>query len=264
VEQAEVRALFDDNAETYDRVNTAVSLGLDARWRDWAARNAVTHAGVRVLDAFAGTGRVGVRAAELGAQVTLADLSPKMLQAARAFARARGVQVDTVTTDLASEQPAGLGAFDALTVMWGLRYLHDPAGTLKRLSALIVPGGRIVVVDFTEPDGGALTRGAAWYFFRILPRIAGTLAGRSQLYRELIATTHTMGSRQHLIELVGQAGLEVIEQRVMGFGLVVGVVAVVADSGSEPASSGDSRMDARRPQRRGVRGSPQSLHTSDR
>lgn len=227
MEREEARRLFDANANTYDLVNTIISLGLEARWRDWAARQAVTRIEARVLDAFAGTGRVGLRAAELGARVTLADLSPGMLAVASRRAREKGMRVDTVLSDLTTEPPGVDGPYDALTVMWGLRYLGDPAGTLKRLAALVVPGGRVVVVDFVEPDGGVVTRMAATYFFRVLPRIAGALAGRRVLYRELVATTHAMGSREHLMFLLREAGLEIVEQHTMGFGLVVGLVAVV-------------------------------------
>lgn len=225
LDQDEARRLFDASADSYDRVNSVISLGLDARWRDWAARQAVTRAGARVLDAFAGTGRVGLRAAELGACVTLADISPRMLDVATRRARDKGLHVDIVTTDLTSDELGSIGApFDAVTVMWGLRYLADPSGVLRRLSGLLAPGGRVIVVDFVEPSGGALTHVAAAYFFRVLPRIASVLAGRRQLYQELIATTHAMGPREHLLSLVRQAGLEIVEQRTMGFGLVVGIV----------------------------------------
>ena len=226
MERGEARRLFDANADTYDRVNSIVSLGLDARWRDWAARRALTRFDARVLDAFAGTGRVGLRAAELGARVTLADISPRMLAVASRRAREKGLRVDTVLTDLTVDPPGVDGPFDALTVMWGLRYLGDPAGTLRRLAALVAPGGRVIVVDFVEPPGGVVTRMAAAYFFRILPRVAGAIAGRRRLYHELVATTHAMGSREHLMFLVREAGLEIIEQHTMGFGLVVGLVAV--------------------------------------
>ena len=226
MEREEARRLFDANADTYDRVNGIVSLGLDARWRDWAARRAVTRFEARVLDAFAGTGRVGLRAAALGARVTLADISPRMLAVASRRADKKGLRVDTVLTDLTAEPPGVDGPFDALTVMWGLRYLGDPAGTLRRLAALVAPGGRVIVVDFVEPTGGVVAHMAAAYFFLILPRVAGTLSGRRRLYHELVATTHAMGSREHLVFLVRQAGLEVVEQHTMGFGLVVGLVAV--------------------------------------
>jgi demethylmenaquinone methyltransferase/2-methoxy-6-polyprenyl-1,4-benzoquinol methylase len=139
----------------------------------------------------------------------------------------KGLQVDTVLTDLTAEPLGVEGPFDAVTVMWGLRYLGDPAGTLRRLAALVAPGGQVIVVDFVEPSGGVVTRMAAAYFFRVLPRIAGAIAGRRGLYHELVATTHAMGSREHLMFLVHEAGLEIVEQHTMGFGLVVGLVAAV-------------------------------------
>ena len=233
MERGEARRLFDANAETYDRVNSIVSLGLDARWRDWAARRAVTRVDAHVLDAFAGTGRVGLRAAELGARVTLADISPRMLAVASRRAREKSLRVDTVITDLTAEAPGVDGPFDALTVMWGLRYLGDPAGTLRRLAALVAPGGHVIVVDFVEPPGGVVTHMAAAYFFRVLPWIAGAIAGRQTLYHELAATTHAMGSREHLMFLLREAGLEIVEQHTMGFGLVVGLVAVARSTATQ-------------------------------
>jgi len=228
MERADACRLFDANADTYDRVNSIVSLGLDARWRDWAARRAVVRFDARVLDAFAGTGRVGLRAAELGARVTLADISPGMLAVASRRAQEKGLRADTVVIDLTADPPCVDGPFDALTVMWGLRYLADPAATLRRLAALVVPGGRVIVVDFVEPTGGLLTRMAAVYFFHVLPWIAGALAGRQRLYDELTTTTHAMGSREHLMFLMSEAGLEIVEQKAMGFGLVIGLTARAA------------------------------------
>jgi len=237
MDQTAARRLFDTAAGTYDRVNTIISLGLDSRWRDWAARRAVSYPGGRVLDAFAGTGLVGLRAAELGATVTLADISPGMLAVAQQRARHRRLNVRTLLVDLTDEALDVQGSFDAVTVMWGLRYLGDPSGVLRRLSALVDPGGRVVIVDFVEPDGGFIARLAAGYFFRILPWVAGVLAGRRDLYRELVVTTRAMGSKDHLVSLVEDAGLEIVQQRVMGFGLVLGLVAGSRDPGRQSAET---------------------------
>lgn len=219
--------LFEDSATTYDRVNTVISLGLDARWRRWVARHAVTHPRARVLDAFAGTGLVGLRAARLGAEVTLADASPKMLEQARRRAVRRGLEARTCLADLAAEHlPVLPGApFDAVTMVFGVRYLDDPSAVIRRLGEQLAPGGRFVVMEFADADGGVLTRLAEFYFFRILPKVAGVLSGHPELYRTLAATTHRLGGPEHLVRIVEGAGLHVVETRVMGFGLVVGVLA---------------------------------------
>jgi demethylmenaquinone methyltransferase/2-methoxy-6-polyprenyl-1,4-benzoquinol methylase len=225
VDTAAARELFDANAETYDRVNTVISLGLDSRWRSWAAREAVSGPGVHVLDAFSGTGLVGLRCAALGADVTLADVSPAMLGVADRRATKAGLDVRIDRMDLTDAPPEPPGApFDAITMVFGARYLDDPARVIGGLSRLLKTGGRFVLVDFVEPNDSLLSRLAAAYFFGVLPGIARLMAGRRELYDQLVATTHEMGSAAHLMSIAEQAGLEISATRTMGFGLVLGVV----------------------------------------
>jgi 4-hydroxybenzoate polyprenyltransferase len=121
----DVAALFDRNADWYDRVNTVMTLGLDAGWRRWAAREAVAGA-VRVaansaaatdgalprlphvLDACAGTGQVALELARRGADVTVVDFSECMLARARRRFAAADLPLVTVAADLMT--PAGLAA----------------------------------------------------------------------------------------------------------------------------------------------------------
>jgi demethylmenaquinone methyltransferase/2-methoxy-6-polyprenyl-1,4-benzoquinol methylase len=225
--QEGVRSLFDENAATYDRVNSVISLGLDARWREWAARKALVCEGARVLDAFAGTGLVGLRAAELGARVTLADMSPGMLAVARRRADSRGTEVEIAQVDLTSPSVVVPGApFDAVTVVFGVRYLDDPPAVLRNLSRLLVAGGRLVTVEFVEPGRSPVSAMASAYFFGVLPAVAGALAGHRELYDRLAASTHEMDGAQRLIGMVAEAGLRVAEVRTMGFGMVCGLVAL--------------------------------------
>ena len=230
MDEASARALFDENARTYDRVNTAISLGLDARWRAWAARRATAGPGAHVLDAYAGTGLVGLRAARLGAEVTLADASPRMLEIARARAAAAHLHVRAQERDLTAEPLLMPGApFDAVTLVFGVRYLDKPARALRALASLLSPNGVMVIVEFVEPERSAISQAASWYFFRVLPRLAGLLSGHRELYEVLAATTHSMGPAEHLETMVTDAGLDVIERRSMGFGLVRGIVAKAAE-----------------------------------
>lgn len=218
--------VFEENAATYDRVNTVISLGLDARWRNWVARQAVAHAGSRVLDAFAGTGLVGLRAARLGARVTLADASCAMLEQAERRARRRELSVSTVRADLAAPSlPAFPDApFDGITMVFGVRYLDRPSEVIRRLSSLLSPSGRFVVLEFAEPDGGLISRLASFYFFRVLPKIASALSGHPELYSLLGSTTHSIHGPGALVRVVEESGLRIAETRTMGFGLVVGIV----------------------------------------
>lgn len=224
------RRLFDTNSPTYDRVNGLISLGLDERWYAWAAEEALPAPGARVLDAFAGTGRVGLRVAEKGGRVTLADVSPRMLEAASARAKERGLAVRTVLADLSAEPLAIEGApFDAVVTMWGLRYVDEPARVVASLARLLEPGGRLVLVDFVEPPPVLVSQIAALYFFHVLPRIAGLLAGRRKLYGILAETARKTGPPRRLVEMAEAAGLRVAKTQSMGLGLVFGLVAISAE-----------------------------------
>lgn len=223
------RRLFDTNAGTYDRVNTVISLGLDARWRRWVARQAAERPGARVLDAFAGTGRVGLEAAALGADVTLADASPGMLDVAIAEAKARGLTVRSALVDLTTgDLPFVPGSFDAVTVSFGVRYLDRPTEVLRDLGRLLAPGGRLVVLEFTRPGRGLVSSAAGFYFFRVLPRLAGAVAGRRELYDYLTSSTMAVGHADDLVRIVQSAGFDVQSRRTFGFGLVTGLVGAPA------------------------------------
>lgn len=230
MDAARSRSLFDENAGTYDRVNTMISLGLDARWRRWAARRAAWTPGARVLDAFAGTGRVGLEAAALGADVTLADDSRGMLDVAASEAARRGIVLRCVLTDLTAERlPFETGSFDAVTVSFGVRYLDSPADVLRRLGRLLRPDGRLVVLEFVRQPRGPISWAASVYFFRVLPRIAGLLAGRRELYDYLASSTLAVGHVEDLAAVCRAAGFDVRSCRTMGFGLVAGLVCVRRD-----------------------------------
>ena len=234
---AEAAALFDRSAGHYDAVNTVICLGLDARWRRWAAERALCtaaesseRAGVRaprVLDAFGGTGLVAVELARRGAKVTLADVSTGMLGVARARAARRGLALAVTAVDLTACAAAELpGApFDAVTVAFGLRYVDDPAATLRDLAAALAPGGAIVLLEAVVARGDRVAACAGAYFFQVAPRIGTLLAGRGELYEQLTSTVRGIGGAADVLAHVRAAGLQPLERRLFAGGVVAGVVA---------------------------------------
>lgn len=235
---AQIRALFDGNAAHYDRVNTVICFGQDALWRRWAAGWALAAAaGERVpagtarqpaiLDACGGTGLVALELAQRGAHVTLADLSPGMLEVAADRAVARGLHVDVALSDLTAEPAALLpGApFAAVTLSFGLRYVDDPAGLVRGLGAALAPGGALVILESVVPPSGLVPGAAGFYFFHVAPRVAGLIAGSGELYRELASTTRALGTVKDLLGHVRRGGLVVTAGRSFAGGTVAGIVA---------------------------------------
>jgi len=228
MEVREAEAIFNRNAATYDRVNSVLSLGLDARWRRWAARQAAFKTGAYVLDAFSGTGLVGIETAKMGAYVVLADISPGMLAIARQRSKRWGIPANINVIDLTREGlPYKKETFDAITMVFGIRYLKEPTEVISNLSSLLKPGGRLVALEFIKPSPGLLSTPAAFYFFNILPRIGSCLARRRELYDYLTSSTKALGSARSVRDIIISTGLAVTLEKRFGFGLVYGVVATV-------------------------------------
>jgi demethylmenaquinone methyltransferase/2-methoxy-6-polyprenyl-1,4-benzoquinol methylase len=233
LEPSHVADLFDRNAATYDRINTIITFGLDARWRRWAALQAAPRASgspvrpPRVLDACAGTGLLALDLARRGATVTAADAAPRMLAVARHRLAAAELPLRTVVADLSDPVVADKlgGPFEAITLGFGLRYFADPGALLRPLRGLLAPGGRLVVIEAVDPPRDLLGTAAGLYFFQVAPRLGAALAGRAELYAFLTASTRALGSADDVAAHLHAARFAVAVRRRMACGVVAGFVA---------------------------------------
>ncbi len=142
------RALFAPLGPTYDRVGAALSFGQDPRWRRFlVSRLPVDHG--HVLDVATGTGLVAAALLERGFAVTGLDQSPDMLACAR---ERFGDRVELVEAS-ADELPFADASFDHLTFTYLLRYVDDPAATLRELARVVRPGGTVAMLEFDVPRG---------------------------------------------------------------------------------------------------------------
>ena len=228
-----VADLFDRHAGTYDRINTIITFGLDAGWRRWAVRQAVAGGfdpatrRPRVLDACAGTGLLSLDLARRGADVTAADAAPRMLAVARHRLAAAGLPLRTMVADLTDPAAVDMlgGPFAAITLGFGLRYFADPRALLHALRGLLVPCGRLVVLEAVRPPGDVLGTAAGLYFFQVAPRLGAALARRAELYDVLAATTRALGSADDVAAHLRAAGFSVAARRRFAGGVVAGFVA---------------------------------------
>jgi demethylmenaquinone methyltransferase/2-methoxy-6-polyprenyl-1,4-benzoquinol methylase len=150
VPTVDARELFAPLGPSYDRVGAALSFGQDPRWRRFLVSR-LPRDGGHVLDVATGTGLVAAELLARGFDVTGLDQSPDML----ARARARfGPRVELVESS-AEALPFDEGSFDHLTVTYLLRYVDDPADTLKELARVVRPGGVVASLEFGVPSGVA-------------------------------------------------------------------------------------------------------------
>jgi demethylmenaquinone methyltransferase/2-methoxy-6-polyprenyl-1,4-benzoquinol methylase len=165
-----VRNMFDRIAPVYDVMNRVMTAGLDQRWRRKTVR-AVVRPGDRVLDAACGTGDLAILAAKQGANVTGLDFSEQML--VRARRKAPGLE--WLQGDLL-ELPFPDGSFDAATVGFGIRNVADLQGGIDELRRVLKPGGRLAILEITQPRGALRIFYSLW-FDRIVPLLGKVLPG---------------------------------------------------------------------------------------
>jgi demethylmenaquinone methyltransferase / 2-methoxy-6-polyprenyl-1,4-benzoquinol methylase len=207
-----VRAMFDRIAPVYDAMNRVMTAGLDQRWRRETAR-AVVRPGDSVLDACCGTGDLAVAAAREGGRVTGLDFSERMLERARRKAPA----LEWVEGDLLA-LPFADGSFDAATVGFGVRNVDDLERALVELRRVLRPGGRVGVLEITQPRGALRPFYRLW-FDRIVPFLGRLLPGGSA-YTYLPASVRRFPGPDQLVRLLEDAGFGDVGYRTFAAGIV--------------------------------------------
>jgi demethylmenaquinone methyltransferase/2-methoxy-6-polyprenyl-1,4-benzoquinol methylase len=222
LDPADVERMFDRIAGPYDLMNRLMTAGLDRRWRSIAARETGVGRGASVLDACCGTGDLALELARLvgrSGQVTGLDFSAEMLlRAERKSAGPESATVQWVRGD-ATAMPFGDGSFAAATIAFGLRNLPDPEAGLRELARVVRPGGRVVCLEITRPEHGALKGFYSLWFDRGIPAL-GKVFDRRGAYSYLPASVRRFPGPELLGEAFHRAGMTDVRYRLMAGGIV--------------------------------------------
>jgi demethylmenaquinone methyltransferase/2-methoxy-6-polyprenyl-1,4-benzoquinol methylase len=204
--------LFDRIAPVYDAMNRVMTAGLDRSWRRLTVE-AVVQPGYRVLDACCGTGDLAVAAEREGGIVTGLDFSPRMLERARR-------KSDTVTWvegDLLA-LPFDDDSFDAATVGFGVRNVADLEGALSELRRVLRPGGKVAILEITQPRGILRPFFSLW-FDRVVPLLGKVLPG-GKAYTYLPASVRRFPGAEELAALLERQGFAQVRVRLLGATIV--------------------------------------------
>jgi demethylmenaquinone methyltransferase/2-methoxy-6-polyprenyl-1,4-benzoquinol methylase len=207
-----VRTMFARIAGRYDLLNHLLSANVDRRWRRLVAERVAAHVGeggARVLDVACGTGDLSLTISErvARAEVTGLDFCRPMLDVARRKADERRRAVPFIEGD-ALALPFDEGAFDAVTIAFGLRNLASVERGLSELFRVAKPGGLVCVLEFSRPVVPVLRQLFGFYFTRVLPRLGGAVSGSRGAYEYLPDSVSRFPDQQRLAGLMRAAGFE--------------------------------------------------------
>ncbi|OLR90705.1 demethylmenaquinone methyltransferase [Actinokineospora bangkokensis] len=209
----DIAQMFDGVAAGYDRTNTVMTLGFDRRWREQTRRVLDARPGEAVLDLAAGTAVSTVEYARSGAWCVAADFSLPMLHGGAA----RGVP--RVAAD-AFHLPFATGAFDAVTVSFGLRNMVPTVDALAEMLRVVRPGGRLVVCEVSQPP----LRPVRWLYhntvLRALPLVTKPFSSNTEAYSYLAESMRDWHDQRSVAEMVAKAGWTEVEWRNLTFGVV--------------------------------------------
>jgi demethylmenaquinone methyltransferase / 2-methoxy-6-polyprenyl-1,4-benzoquinol methylase len=220
IDPAAIRAMFDRISPAYDRMNRIMSLGLDGRWRRFAADAAGLRPGDEALDVCCGTGDLAaelLRRVTPGGHVVGVDFAAEMLtRAGEKEPRLELVQGDALALPFDDDR------FAAATVAFGVRNLADHRAGFAEMARVVRPGGRVVCLELTRPPARVAPFSRLWTD-RIVP-LVGRVVDRGGAYSYLPASVNAFPAPDELAETMRRAGLV----RVQHVRLAPGVVAVHA------------------------------------
>jgi demethylmenaquinone methyltransferase/2-methoxy-6-polyprenyl-1,4-benzoquinol methylase len=221
-----VRQVFDSVAPRYDVMNDLMSLGLHRVWKRFAVELIAARPGECILDLAGGTGDLTrLLAPRVGPQgrLLLADINGAMLARGRDRLLDAGIagNIDYVQLD-AERLPLASQSLDAVIIGFGLRNVTDKQAALGEMHRVLKPGGRALVLEFSQPVLAPLKPLYDAYSFQVLPRLGRLIAGDADSYRYLAESIRRHPDQDTLLGMLHLAGFG----RCQYFNLTGGIVAV--------------------------------------
>ncbi len=214
--------MFDRIAARYDFMNRIISLGIDQRWRRRTVDALELKPGARVLDLATGTADLAMMIARRHPGVTVEGIDPStgmLAQGDRKIAAAGLADRVTLHRGDAEKLDAADGSVDGVSMAFGIRNVVDRPAALREMTRVLKPGGRVAILELSEPRQGLLATMARVHIHHVVPTLGALLSGTWE-YRYLQRSIAAFPPAEQFAETMREAGLRVERAEPMTFGVV--------------------------------------------
>ena len=217
-----VQGVFSSVASKYDVMNDAMSLGIHRIWKDAMMDWLAPRAGQRLLDVAGGTGDISFRFLKRAGSghATVLDITENMLIEGRKRAEAADLSesLDWTVGD-AMALPFEDNTFDVYTISFGIRNVTHPQEALNEAFRVLRPGGRLMVLEFSQLPNPMMQKAYDLYSFNVIPPMGKAITGDRDSYQYLVESIRNFPDQETFLGMVRAAGFENAKYRNMSVGI---------------------------------------------
>jgi demethylmenaquinone methyltransferase/2-methoxy-6-polyprenyl-1,4-benzoquinol methylase len=219
-----IAGMFDAIAPRYDFLNHLLSAGIDRRWRRRAIASLNLTGRETLLDLCTGTADLALAAVTArvpARRVIGVDFAREMLRIGREKVRRRGAERRIVLAcGDATRIPAADRSVDVVTIAFGIRNVQEPRAACAEIARVLVPGGRLAVLEFAVPTLPIVRSLYLWYFRRVLPRIGALISRHAGAYGYLPQSVQAFARPDEFVTMLRHAGFRDVSAVPLTLGIV--------------------------------------------
>ncbi len=217
-----VKGVFSNVASKYDVMNDVMSVGVHRLWKDAMMDWLAPRAGQKLLDVAGGTGDIAFRFLQRApdANAVVLDMTEGMLAEGRKRAEAEKLagKLDWVVGD-AMALPFAENTFDVYTISFGIRNVTRIEDALAEAFKVLKPGGRLMVLEFSQLPNPAMQKAYDLYSFNIIPQMGKLIAQDRDSYQYLVESIRRFPNQDKFATLIRSAGFDNVKFRNLSMGI---------------------------------------------
>ena len=217
-----VHGVFSSVASRYDVMNDLMSVGIHRLWKDAMMDWLAPRDGQALLDVAGGTGDISFRFLRRapGAEATVLDMTEDMLIEGQRRAEADKLsdRLDWVVGD-AMALPFDAASFDVYTISFGIRNVTRVEDALTEAFRVLKPGGRLMVLEFSQLPNPAMQWAYDRYSFNVIPEMGRMVTGDRESYAYLVESIRKFPDQETFASMIRTAGFDLVKYRNLSMGI---------------------------------------------